>query len=136
MVKIYPITKIEFSGSFNKTFYDVPFYFTVDPVNCATSEWQGGIKICNKQLYINGVYIPIHESLVGYAYGEFVKIVRPNYKYIYIYFKILPGGKFIIRYDRYNNTACLVLNKLNDVGTLKKWVCPYWDEELSVKYPN
>ena len=85
MVKIFPITKIEFCGSYNRAFYDVSFYFTVDPINQETSGWKGDIKIVDKRLYIKGQYIPIHESLVGCAYNQFCKIVRPDYKYTYIY---------------------------------------------------
>ena len=134
MVKIFPITKIEFCGSYNRAFYDVSFCFTVDPINQETSGWKGDIKIVDKRLYIKGQYIPIHESLVGCAYNQFCKIVQPDYKYTYIYFKILSDGKFLIRYKRHNNTLALVLNSLNDFGSGENWKCPYWDDELREQY--
>ena len=130
MVKFFPITKIEYCGSFNRTFHNVSFYFTIDPITEEASKWKGDIKIIDGQLFIKGEYIPINESLVGYAYGEFMKIVQPGYKYTYIYFKILSGGKFLRRYERHNNTLALTFNKLNDFGSEKKLYCPYWDEEL------
>ena len=49
MIKMPPITKIEFSGSYNRTFHDVSFYFTVDPLNYSASEWKGDIKITNQE---------------------------------------------------------------------------------------
>lgn len=134
MVKIFPITKIEFSGSYNRTFHDVSFHFTVDPINMSQSSWKGDIKIIDKRLYIKGQYIPIHESLVECAYSQFCKIVQRDYKYTFIYIKILPGGKFLIRYKRHNNTLALVLNGLNDFGSGEDWRCPYWDDELRELY--
>ena len=111
-----PFLKIEFCGSYNKTFHDVS---------------HGDVKIIDNRLYIRAQYIPIREDLVEYAHTEINKGLHcGGYKYYHLYFKILPDHRFLVDYHRHNNTAALILNTACLLGQGRSWRCPYPDEEL------
>lgn len=113
------ISKVEFCGSFNRTFRNVSFYF--EPIS---STFDGDVEIRDYQLYIKNVHIPIRETLIGSAYNEFIMAVHGNQKFYNIYFKLTSDGGYKVRHEYNDNTASKILDSIFSIGMEKRWDSP------------
>lgn len=113
------ISKVEFCGSFNRTFCNVSFYF--EPIS---STFDGDVEIRDYQLYIKNEHIPIRETLIGSAYNEFIMAVHGNQKFYNIYFKLTSDGGYKVRHEYNDNTASKILDTIFSIGMEKKWNSP------------
>lgn len=118
------ISKVEFCGSYNRTFRNIEFYF-----NPITSSFEGDVKIRDYQLYIKNERVPIRETLIGSAYNEFIMAVHGGQKFYSIYFKLDSSGGYLVRHEYQSNTVSLVLDSIFSIGMEKRWRSPSLSEK-------